>query len=135
MQLPNDTTVAVADGAKLSLYRSNDGHDGSKLTALPHPSVADSHAGSGARHHDSSANPSHGQSEEDDFSAGVAKLLNAQVESGSIKHLYVIASPKALGEIRKHYQKRTSDVLVGELAKDLTGHSPQDIEKAIAAAA
>ncbi len=39
-----------------------------------------------------------------------------------------------LGELRKHYHKQLSAVLVGEVAKDLTGHSEGDIEKAIAAA-
>ena len=134
MQLPKNTTVAVTDGTKISLFQTASESADTKLTALPAVDIAEGHAGSGARHQNSAANPSHGQLEEDDFSASVAKILNARVESGSIKHLYIIAAPKALGEIRKHYTKRTSEILVGELAKDLTGHTTADIEKSIAAA-
>lgn len=54
--------------------------------------------------------------------------------AGKIKNLVVIAAPRTLGELRKGYHKTVSDVLIGELAKDLTGHSMQDIEKALAAA-
>jgi protein required for attachment to host cells len=56
------------------------------------------------------------------------------VLAGNIEHLLVIASPKALGELRKHFSKQLSGVLVGEIAKDLTGHSLNDVEKAINAA-
>ena len=61
-------------------------------------------------------------------------MLNAEVLAGSIEHLLVIASPKALGELRKHFSKQLSGVLVGEIAKDLTGHSMNEVEKAINAA-
>ena len=81
-----------------------------------------------ARAHD------HGQVEEDSHSAGVAALLNAEVTAGRIKHLVVIASPKALGELRKHYSKELTGTLLGEIAKDLTGHTVADVEKAIAGA-
>jgi len=46
----------------------------------------------------------------------------------------IIAAPRTLGEMRKGYHKSLSDVLIGELDKDLTGHSVQDIEKALAVA-
>ena len=36
--------------------------------------------------------------------------------------------------MRKHYRERLSKVLLGELGKELTGHSTHDVEKAIAAA-
>jgi len=39
-----------------------------------------------------------------------------------------------LGELRKHYHKSLTAALVGEIAKDLTGHSIADIEKTVAAA-
>ncbi|HSP45252.1 MAG TPA: host attachment protein [Chthoniobacterales bacterium] len=46
----------------------------------------------------------------------------------------IIAAPKTLGEMRKHYHKKLEEALVGEIAKDLTGHSIADIEKTIIAA-
>ena len=134
MLLPSGATVAVADGEKLHLFRNTGHEDSPKLTAEPATGVDQDNHGSGARHHISSANPDHGQVEEDSHSAGVADLLNKEVASGKIKHLVVIASPRALGELRKHYSKRLSAVLLTEIDKDLTGHSAHDIEKAIAAA-
>ena len=53
---------------------------------------------------------------------------------GKITDLVIVAAPRALGELRKHYHQKLSAVLVGEIAKDLTGHAVHDIEKTIAAA-
>lgn len=134
MELPDGATVAVIDGEKVKLFRNSGQDDTPKLTALPEPTVNQDNHGSGAGHHSSSANPDHGQLEEDSHSAGVAAMLNKAAAVGNIKHLVVIASPKALGELRKHYGKPLSGVIEKEIAKDLTGHSILDIEKAIAAA-
>ncbi|MCW6508598.1 host attachment family protein [Lichenifustis flavocetrariae] len=134
MILSNGTTVAVLDGEKVKLFRNTGHEDSPKLTALPDPTVEQDNHGSGAGHHSSSANPDHGQLEEDSHSAGVAAMLNKATISGEIKQLVVIASPRALGELRKHYGKQLSGVLAKEIDKDLTGHSVSDIEKAIAAA-
>ena len=131
MILPSGATVAVADGEKLNLFRNTGPETDLKLIALEAAAVKSDNHGSGVRHHNSSANPDHGQADEDSHSAGVAEMLNAQVLAGNIKHLLVIASPKALGELRKHFSKQLSGVLVGEIAKDLTGHSMNDVEKAI----
>ena len=133
MQLPLGATVAVADGEKLHLYRNTSDGAHPKLEALPAATIGGDNKGSGGRHHSSAANPDASQIEEDGFTAGVASYLNREVLSGQILALAVIAAPKTLGELRKHYHKQLSAVLVGEVAKDLTGHSPNDIEKAIAA--
>ena len=134
MQLPNGTVVAVADGEKLKLFRNTGTEESPKLSAMDEPAVEQDNHGSGSRHHSSAANHDHGQAEEDSHSAGVASLLNKAATAGGIKHLVVIASPRALGELRKHYGKQLSAVLLGEIDKDLTGHAVHDIEKAISAA-
>jgi protein required for attachment to host cells len=134
MNLPQNTVVAVADGEKLSLFR-NDGDAATvNLTALPDPAIDSSKISSGARHSSSSANPDDSQQDEDGFGAGVTEMLNKQVLEGKIKSLVIIAAPRTLGEMRKGYHKSLSEVLIGELDKDLTGHSVQDIEKALAVA-
>lgn len=134
MNLPQNTVVAVADGEKLSLFR-NDGDAATvNLTALPDPAIDSSKISSGARHSSSSANPDDSQQDEDGFGAGVTDMLNKQVLEGKIKSLVIIAAPRTLGEMRKGYHKSLTDVLIGELDKDLTGHSVQDIEKALAIA-
>lgn len=134
MQLPKGATVAVADGEKLNLFRNNGDEANPKLTALPQADVESDNKGSGARHQSSSANPDDSQVEEDGFAAGVVDFLNRQVLDGKIDDLVIIAAPRTLGELRKHYHKKLSATLIGEIAKDLTGHPVQDIEKTIAAA-
>jgi protein required for attachment to host cells len=59
-------------------------------------------------------------------------MLNAQVLAGHIGAPIIIAAPRTLGEMRKHYHKALSAKLVGEVANDLTGHRLHDIEKAVA---
>ncbi|WP_320199769.1 host attachment family protein [Agrobacterium sp. rho-13.3] len=134
MDIPQNTVVAVADGEKLSLFKNEGDAQNVKLKALPDADVDSSKIASGARHSSSSANPDDSQQDEDGFSAGIAEMLNKKVLGGNIKGLIVVAAPRTLGEMRKGYHKSLSDVLLGELDKDLTGHSIQDIEKALAAA-
>ena len=134
MQIPKGTTVAVADGEKLKLFRNSGDQNNPKLIALPGSDVSGDIKGSGARHQSSSGNPDSSQVEEDGFAAGIADLLNRQVLEGKVTDLIVLAAPRTLGELRKHYHQKLSATLAGEIPKDLTGHSMQDIEKAIAAA-
>ncbi|WP_293677509.1 host attachment protein [uncultured Phenylobacterium sp.] len=132
MLLPINATVAVADGETLALYR-NSGHEGAvALTALPAPQLAETSAGSGGRHYSSAGNPDVHHQAEDDFAAGAAAWLNRQVLDGKVEALMVIAPPKTLGELRKHYHKALQAVLVGELAKEMVGRSVEDIAAAVA---
>lgn len=59
-------------------------------------------------------------------------MLNKRVLDGKIDNLIVIAAPRTLGELRKHYHKTLSAILLVEIAKDLTGHPADDVEKIIA---
>ncbi|MEO8113004.1 MAG: host attachment protein [Phenylobacterium sp.] len=132
MMLPRNATVAVADGETLRLYRNGGDEARLHLTALPDPALETVNAGSGARHHSSSANPDDSQVAEDSFAAASAAWLNRRVLEGSIEALMVIAAPRTLGELRKHYRKELQAVLVGELSKDLAGHPVADVEHAVA---
>jgi protein required for attachment to host cells len=134
MQLPTGATVAVADGAKFNLFRNAGDEAAPKLTLLAHDPVDADHQGATPGRHGSSANPDGGQDDEDGFSAGVIDLLNKKVLSGQVSALLIIASPRTLGAIRPQYHVKLTAVLVGEIAKDLTGHATADVEKAIAAA-
>ena len=62
---------------------------------------------------------------------GVAQGRNKWVVTNRIDELLVIAAPKTLGELRKHWHKDLQGRLVGEIAKDLTGHSSDQIAAAI----
>jgi len=134
MLLPQGTIVAVADGEKFNLFRNAGDEANPALTAMAEQEVESVNKGSGSSHQNSSANPDASQAAEDGFAGGIADLLNKRVLDGKIADLVIIAAPRTLGELRKSYHKKLSDVLRGEIAKDLTGHALHDIEKAIAAA-
>ena len=134
MQVPQNTVIAVADGEKLSLFRNEGNALDIKLKAMPAVEIDSSTISSGARHSSSAANPDDSQQDEDGFGSGVTDMLNKQVLEGKIQNLVIIAAPRTLGEMRKGYHKQLSAVLIGELDKDLTGHTVQDIEKALEAA-
>ena len=134
MQLPKGTIVAVADGEKLSLFRNAGNETHPKLTPLPVPEVETSNKGSGGRHGSSSANPDDKRQDEDSFASGIAAVLNKQAVDGHVENIVVIADPKTLGELRKHYHAKLSAALLKEIPKDLTGHSTADLEKTLSAA-
>jgi protein required for attachment to host cells len=133
MMLPKGATVAVADGEKLNLYKNVGDETGVKLTALAHPDIDGNASGSETGRHSSSANPNESQAQEDGFSGGVVKILNDGALAGTIDTLVIIAAPRALGEMRKHYHKVLESKLLAEIAKDLTGHSIKDIENTLTA--
>ncbi|MBA1345630.1 MULTISPECIES: host attachment family protein [Rhizobium] len=131
MILPQGTVVAVTDGEKLDLYRNNGSGTELSLSLIHGVSIVDEAKGSGGRHGSTSANPDESQLAEDGFSAGIAQYLNKQVLVGEIEHLAIISAPRSLGELRKHYHKFLAAKLLLEIPKELTGHSVEDIEKAV----
>lgn len=71
------------------------------------------------------------QLEEDRFAVEAAELLKTRALRHEYDSLVVVAPPKTLGELRKHYHVEVSNRLKGELDKDLTGHPIPDIEQAL----
>ncbi|WP_184054656.1 host attachment family protein [Sphingomonas aerophila] len=71
------------------------------------------------------------QQEEDRFAAQTADLLKKRALANEFEKLIVVAPPKTLGELRKHYHKEVESRLAGELAKDLTNRPVDQIEKAL----
>lgn len=129
MILPNGALVAVVDGERLALFK-NTGHTDPVLTAVEAPAMPDRVSGSSA-HHSSAANPDNDTQAEDGYATGVADLLNGWALGGKFENLLVIAAPRTLGELRKHWHKDLQGKLVAEIAKDLTGHSAAEITAAI----
>jgi protein required for attachment to host cells len=74
------------------------------------------------------------QLEEDRFAAETAELLKKRALRNEFEHLIIVAPPRTLGELRKHYHKEVEKRLSGEIPKDLTGHPVAEIEKIISAA-
>ena len=132
MHLPHGLVVAVMDGEKMNLYRNTGDEGHPKLSAMPHVAVHAETSGAGSSHHSSAANPDESRKVEDNFAVSAASWLNQQALSAQFEHLFVIAAPKTLGELRKHLHKSVEQKMLGEMAKDLTGHSIADIEAALA---
>ena len=144
MRLAHDTLVVVADGRKLLLLR-NEG-DGDfpvlhKVAVEIHDNPADhdqktdlaGRAPNRTGGSNSMGEPDFHQLEEDRFAATVAELLKRRAMHGDYEALVVVAPPHTLGELRKHYHKEVSDRLKAELAKDLTKHPVDEIERILAA--
>ncbi|MFN6981732.1 MAG: host attachment protein [Brevundimonas sp.] len=129
MKLSNGALVAVVDGEKLVLFKNTNAQE-IRLSPLEIPVMEDRVSGSSGRR-SSEANPDNDTQAEDGFAMGVAEVLNKWSVTNKIDELLVIAAPKTLGELRKHWHKDLESKLAGEIAKDLTGHSTDQIAAAI----
>jgi len=130
MLVPHGTVIALVDGHRFELYRNAGDEAEPELAALPAPKL-DSHNHSGGSHRSSAGNHADSLVNEDAHAAAAAAWLNGQVLSHKIKDLVVIAPPRTLGELRKHYHKMTERALIKELHKDLIGKQPGNIVAAL----
>ncbi|QKC79685.1 host attachment protein [Mesorhizobium erdmanii] len=134
MILNNHTLVAVTDGESLRLFHTKGHEPQLELFEVEGPVLEIAHAGSGGRHRSSSANPDQSRLDEDDFAASIARYLNREAHNETWQHVLVIADPRTLGEMRKHYQASLSAKLVGEISKDYVKHSVEAIKVAVSTA-
>jgi len=130
MLLPHGAVVAVVDGEKFELYRNTGNEAAAELLRMDAPTLDKHNKGSGARHITSSANPGHLLGE-DAHAAAVVGWLNQGAAKGQIKHLVVVAPPRTLGEMRRHYDKQLEAILLGEAHKELIGRSGSDVLAAL----
>lgn len=63
------------------------------------------------------------------FAKQMAAHLNRAAQSKAFDRLVIVAPPKALGDLRAALDKRTSDLILAELAKDLTNVAEHDLAK------
>jgi len=145
MQVPHNSFVLVADGRK-SLFFRNQG-DGD----FPNLVVEEKEVHPNPAHHEQASDTA-GQSmktmdgrggsmeevdfhqlEEDRFAADTAAMLKARALSNDYDKLVVVAPPRTLGELRKHYHKEVEKRLVAEVAKDLVNVPVPEIEKILQA--
>lgn len=146
MLIPNDTFVVVADGRKMLFFR-NDGDAQNPNLVVERKRVQDnpdnidqrtdapgrsfSSVGGGRSAYEET---DFHQLEEDRFAAETAELLKKRALNNDFEKLIIVAPPKTLGELRKHYHKEVESRLIGEIDKTLTGHPVEDIESALQAA-
>lgn len=133
MLLPHGLVIALVDGERFELYRNAGKEAHPELESLEAPKLDASNHGSGNRHYSSAGNPQASLLEEDAFAAAATDWLNGQVLAHKIEQLVIIAAPRTLGEMRKHYHKQLEAVLACDLAKDLVGRSGPEIVVALRA--
>ena len=131
MILPHGTVVAVADGTTLKLFRNRGTEPELDLVEFDHSAIVPVNPGSGSRHRSDSSNPDLHRQAEDGFAAAIADQLNRLALDGSLEGLFVIADPRTLGELRKHFHAVLQAKILGEVSKDLTAHPVNDIGNAI----
>ena len=150
MRVPHNAVVLVADGRKM-LFLRNEGDaefpnlqvQKKKVDFNPatHEQAADL-ADMASSTRTPGANWGAGnaeltdfhQLEEDRFAADTAALLKDWALRNEFESLIVVAPPRTLGELRKHYHVEVTNRLAGEIDKDLTGHTVPQIEEALAKA-
>lgn len=134
MLLPHGTVFALVDGENFELYRNAGTEAEPRLEAVDLPKLEKTNYSSGARDHDkvsrfNSGAPKDRESklEERAHAAAVAEWLNQEVLQHRIDKLVIFADPRSLGEMRKHYHKQLSAVLLQDVAATMTGATPEAI--------
>jgi len=145
VQIPNEALVLVADGRKM-LFLRNKG-DGALIDLRveshreqENPAIRDQATDAPGRSISSvgsarsSMEPTDfHQLQEDRFAAEAAELLRKRALSNDFEQLIIVAPPRTLGELRKHYHKTVEARLIAEIDKDLTGMTIPTIEQNITA--
>ncbi|HWH18562.1 MAG TPA: host attachment family protein [Allosphingosinicella sp.] len=142
MQVPHNSFVVVADGEKMLFFRNQGDEQFPKLEVerkreQDNPANRDQTTGEAGRTFDASGGPGRSAYEETDFhqleearfAAETAEMLKKRALRNEFENLIIVAPPRTLGELRKHYHKEVEKRLAGEVAKDLTGHPVEQIEK------
>ena len=142
MKLAKNTLVLVADGRKMLFLRNHGDETQMDLHLEAHqeqqnPATSEQGTDAPGRSFASGGRRSameetdYHQIEEDRFAAEAADLLRDRALKGDFKSLVVVAPPRTLGELRKHYHKEVASRIVEELHKDLTGFPIDDIQAAL----
>jgi len=139
MRIPHDSYVLVADGAKMLFFRNEGDSENPNLQVIAaeqHADEADRDlktdaAGRSSGHNSSMGETDYHQQAEDRFAAEAAGRINRAAQAGDFGQLIIVAPPRTLGELRKHYSKQVEPMIAAEIAKDLTGHPVDRIEQAL----
>ena len=67
------------------------------------------------------------QQAEDRFAAEAAGLLARRAGGDEGAEIVIVAPPRTLAELRRHYSREVSARIVAEIDKDLTGHPVDEI--------
>ena len=133
MRLPSNAHVAIVDGKNFTVMRNTGQPLEPKLSSADKPDLSASNFSAGVRHQDDIGQRL-GRTDLNELAHGAAaaEWLNAKAISGELTDVLVIADPKTLGEMRRHYHSELTKRLVGEIDKTMTGEPTSRIEQAIA---
>ena len=144
MDIPHNAHVLVVDGRKLLLFKNygtvmapklgveaHREHDSAPTHDQGDDKPGTTQASVGGARSDYEQTDFH-QQDEDRFAADAADMLKREVLAGRIEGLIVIAAPRTLGELRKHYHGEVDKCVLGEIAKDVAGRPTGEIATVIA---
>ena len=144
MRIATGTLILAVDGRKMLILRNDGDAEYPVLTTVEHEEAdnppsrergtdAPGRAFSSVdgRRSAMSETDWHDQAEAR-FAAQAAEKLERMADAQSCA-LVVVAPPRVLGELRKHYGAAIRRHLAAEVGKDMTGHTTDDIGKALAA--
>ena len=133
MRLPSNAHVAIVDGENFTVLRNTGQPLEPKLGSAEKPDLSATNYSAGVKHQDN-AGQQLGRTDLEELAHGAAatEWLNAKAIAGDISDILVIADPKTLGEMRRHYHGELKKRLVGEIDKTMTGEPTDRIEQAIA---
>jgi len=145
MRIRHDALVLVADGRKSLFFRNDGDAEFPRLVVEDRRAHADlkdrewkrdaqgQRPSSATPGQDSTAETDFHQLEEDRFAAATAALLADRAREKAVGELIVVAPPRALGEMRKHYDKVVQAKIVAEVDKDLVNHPVEKLEEVLKA--
>ena len=144
MRLPHNSFVMVADGEKMLFFRNEGDAEYPQLIVERNreqeaPANIDLKTDEAGRRHGVGPGRSayedtdFHQLEKDRFAHDTAEMLRRLALGNKFDQLVVVAPPKTLGELRKHYHKEVEKRLAAEIPKDLTNMPVEEIEKTLLA--
>jgi protein required for attachment to host cells len=135
MKCPVNAHVAVVDGETFLLYRNEGALFEPSLRAVDTPELEATNFSAAVRKQDDIGQRM-GRTDLNELAHGaaIAEWLNARAIAGDLHDIIIIADPKTLGEMRRHYHSELEKRIVGEIDKTLTGQSVEQIERSIKAA-
>lgn len=141
MLVPTNTLVLVADGRKMLVLRNTGlatDIDLSVEYGEEQPNPADREQKTDLRgqmpQHGTPGQASVGEADyhqqtEDEFAARMAEWLNERALRNALDPVVIVAAPATLGTMRPRLHKTVKDRVVGEIGKDMTGHTTGSIAR------
>ena len=144
MSIPSQALVFVGDGRKMLFLRNHGGaarldlrteaHDEQELLKdrelkSDAPGLSGQSGGFGRPAMDET---DYHQQAEDQWAKDAAERLNRRALAKDYDALVIVAPPKSLGELRKHFHKETEKRLVATFNKEMTDRPLADIEDLLA---